>query len=176
MPGPAKRSEPSLSEECCINTLTLALGQKNSEYQLSFSHWREFDAAEAARQLIGLAAGRLGAYRDKADFLASKRYRRDTLDEYFEQVFEAPAAPRSRPAGRRSIPHNALLASRIVETQPGYYFAPGTWWNAFNAVTYLTGHKIGKSADTRLNSAWYDRGKTRKLRALELALEFAKAA
>ena len=64
----------------------------------------------------------------------------------------------------------------VVESQPGHGYAPGSWWNAFNAVTYLTDHKIGRSRETRLASAWYGAGKTRKLQALELAAKFAKAA
>ena len=36
--------------------------------------------------------------------------------------------------------------------------------------------RAGRGPETRLSSAWYGTGKTRKLQALELATEFANAA
>jgi hypothetical protein len=40
----------------------------------------------------------------------------------------------------------------------------------------LTDHKIGKTADTRLQSAWFGANKNLKIKALESAIEFAEAA
>ena len=45
-----------------------------------------------------------------------------------------------------------------------------------NAVTYLTDHELGNSDETRLQSAWYGKGETRKRHALELAIQYAQAA
>ena len=158
----------------CHNTLTLALGQKN-EYRVSFTHWRKFDVDEA-RRLIRSAADRLGTYRKQANYLAAKRYRPDALDTYFRRVFEPVVPPRTPVNGDLPLTRNARLALKVVETQPGAHYVPGTWWNAFNAVTYLSDHRIGRSPETRLATAWYGHGKSRKVRALNLALEYAKAA
>ena len=158
----------------CHNTLSLALGQRNSEYRVSFAHWRKFDPA-VARSLLDVASVKLDAYRDKADFLSGKRYTGGALASYFREVFKPLVPPRNRPEGTPVLTTNAELALKVVETQPGYQFAPGTWWNAFNAVTYLTDHEIGRGPATRLGSAWYGAGKTRKIQALDLAMEFAKA-
>ena len=158
----------------CHNTLTLALGQKN-EYRVSFTHWRKFDVAEA-RRLIRSAADRLGAYRHQANFLAAKRYRPDALNNYFRRIFLPVVPPRKQVDGEFPLTRNAKLALQVVETQPGAHYAPGTWWNAFNAVTYLSDHHIGRSRETRLATAWYGSGKSRKVRALNLALEYAEAA
>ena len=161
----------------CSNMLTLALGRKDAECRLSFTHRRAFDAAAAAERLIDLASSALDAYRQKADFLASREYSQDALDDYFEQIFGAPATARILPDDSPPKPRrNVLLAREVVETQPGHSFAPGTWWNAFNAVTYLTDHKLGRNPDSRLHSAWYGRGQARKTRALDLAVAYAKAA
>lgn len=46
---------------------------------------------------------------------------------------------------------------------------------AFNAVTYMTDHLMGKTQDTRLTSAWYGHNKGLKTKALETALEMADA-
>ena len=158
----------------CHNTLTLALGQKN-EYRVSFTHWREFDVAEAQR-LIMRAVDTLDAYRQQANHLAAKRYRPEDLDTYFRRVFLPMVPPRTPHNGGFPLTRNARLALQVVETQPGAHYAPGTWWNAFNAVTYLSDHRIGRSPETRLTTAWYGHGKSRKVRALKLALEYAEAA
>ena len=158
----------------CHNTLALALGQRDSEYRVSFAHWRRFDPA-AARELLGVASGQLKAYHERADFLANKRYTGPALVGYFRQVFRPLVPPRNPPDAGPGLTANAKLALSVVETQPGHRFAPGTWWNAFNAVTYLTDHSIGRGQATRLGSAWYGAGKTRKIQALDLAIEFAEA-
>jgi hypothetical protein len=62
-----------------------------------------------------------------------------------------------------------------VEDQPGDNFRPGSWWNAYNAVTYMTNHKLGRSADTRMSSAWFGGNANRNIKALDLALEMADA-
>ena len=158
----------------CHNTLTLALGQKN-EYRVSFTHRREFDVTEAQR-LIMSAVDKLDIYRRQANYLAARRYSPDALDIYFRRVF-MPAVPPRIPFNRGlALTRNARLALEVVETQPGAHYAPGTWWNAFNAVTYLSDHCIGRSQETRLATAWYGSGKSRKVRALNLALECAKVA
>ena len=164
----------------CHNTLTLALGQKDNEYRVSFNHSREF-VVEEAQRLLHATASRLDAYQRQADFLAGKHYRPDALDQYFRRIFRplVPPRPRGDDDHSSSDPspiRNVALARQVVEDQPGHEFAPGTWWNAFNAVTYLTDHRIGRSDETRLATAWYGRGKMRKKEALDLAMEYAKAA
>lgn len=107
---------------------------------------------------------------------AAKRYEAQSLDRYFRQVFKPVIPRRYRPDHKLPLTRNAARAIDMVERQPGHDPAPGTWWNAFNAVTYLTDHEIGRSAETRLVTAWYGPGNARKVRALKLALAFARAA
>ena len=75
----------------------------------------------------------------------------------------------------KEVSKNAQIAIDILHTQPGAQYAEGTWWQPFNAVTYLTDHLAGRSADTRLTSAWYGYNKGLKTKALELAIEMAEA-
>lgn len=70
---------------------------------------------------------------------------------------------------------SANLAMEVIDTQPGAEFGQGTWWAGWNTVTYMTDHLIGRSVDSRLTSAWYGANKNLKIRALELALEYADA-
>jgi hypothetical protein len=64
----------------------------------------------------------------------------------------------------------------VVHTQPGANYAEGSWWQAVNAVTYMTDHKLGRSRDSRLTSAWYGLNRVKKLKALDLALDYAAVA
>jgi hypothetical protein len=74
---------------------------------------------------------------------------------------------------KKEVSKNAKLAMDILHTQPGAEYAEGSWWQPFNAVTFLTDHVIGRSADSRLTSAWYGYNKGVKTKALETALEMA---
>ena len=70
----------------------------------------------------------------------------------------------------------AEQALAVLETQPGAEFGKGTFWQAFNAVTYTTDHLLGHSQETRLQSAWYGSNRQRKIVALEKAVEYAEMA
>jgi hypothetical protein len=63
-----------------------------------------------------------------------------------------------------------------LHTQPGAEFGAGTWWNAFNTVTYMTDHTIGRNADTRMTSSWYGYNSKVKAKALKSAIEYAEVA
>ena len=166
----------------CNNTLTLSLAQKG-EYQVSMNHKKAFDADEA-KSLLGIAKGKMETYKDMASFLSSKRYTNDSLRTYFSTVFpnQNPKVkglgfdPASIADFDKYASKNAKLAMNVVKTQPGANFAEGSYWQAFNAVTYMTDHVMGRENDTRLNSAWYGVNKTKKVNALESALAFADAA
>jgi hypothetical protein len=68
------------------------------------------------------------------------------------------------------------MAYDVVETQPGAEFGKGTWWQAFNTVTYLSDHQLGRNVDTRLQSAWFGVNKDRKTTALKEAVKYAETA
>lgn len=158
----------------CMNTLSLALSTA-SEAMVKYNHRHAFDVPKA-RSVFESFLRMFSEYGETARFLANKRYDHRSLQRYFETCF--PYVPnmhtRSPDFGRQSA--NAKRARRIVETQPGAHYAPETWWNALNAVTYLTDHELGKTPETRLHSAWYGRGEKRKRQALALACDYAKAA
>ena len=71
---------------------------------------------------------------------------------------------------------NANMALEVIDQQPGAEYAPGTFWSAFNTVSFMTDHVLGRSSDTRLQSSWFGYNKTLKNNALELAVEMANAA
>lgn len=158
----------------CNNTLTLSLGM-NSEQMIKTSHRTEFDAAKVKEQL-GIATDKLTKYKEMAAFLGSKRYNDNTVKEYFARIFPSLSSSGKKEADSMVLSRNARAAVDVLETQPGAKFAEGSWWQAFNAVTYLTDHKIGRTADSRLTSAWFGPNRNLKIKALETAVEYAEAA
>jgi hypothetical protein len=157
----------------CNNTLTLSLSQ-NSDQMVTVNHRKEFDA-DMVKEQMGIAREKMEQYKSMAEFLGGKRATGDNVIQYFNEVFGAPAKEKVD----NVLPftsRNAKLAMENLQTQPGANFAEGSWWQAFNAVTYMTDHLQGREGDSRLVSAWYGRNRKVKLNALDKALEYAEAA
>jgi phage/plasmid-like protein (TIGR03299 family) len=158
----------------CNNTLTLSLNQK-ADRVVKKNHRTVFDAAQVKEQL-GIATEKLAKYKEMAAFLGSKKYKEESVTEYFNRIFPVIAYNKEKGPQRKELSKSATRALEVLHTQPGARFAEGSWWQAFNAVTYLTDHEIGRSADTRLQSAWFGANKNLKIKALETAVEMAEAA
>jgi phage/plasmid-like protein (TIGR03299 family) len=159
----------------CANTLAMALaGDSAGLYR---HHHSGLFSAERAKAALGLARTQLSAFHDASAFLASKRFDVSSVERFFVEVFEPGPASNDdlaalvrRPRVRRAID--------ALSVQPGAALraAEGTWWGAVNAVTWLADHRLGRSADTRLSSAWFGDARLYKQRALSRALEYARAA
>ena len=157
----------------CNNTLTLSLNQ-DSNAMLKVNHRKEFDVAEVKEQM-GIAREKMEQYKSMAEFLGSKRYTPENIVQYFNEVFGSPAKEKVD----NVIPftsNNAKNAMEYLDTQPGAKFAQGSFWIAFNTVTFMTDHIQGRTNDGRLTSSWYGRNRRVKLKALDKALEYAEAA
>lgn len=152
----------------CHNTLTLSL-QGKGDLGVKANHRRKFDP-EMVKKALGIASNKLNDYKSMAEFMGSKRYTPENVIEYFKQVFPAQSTKKD------TISRPAATAFNALTTQPGAKYAEGTFWQAFNAVTYVTDHVLGRTQDSRLYSSWYSNNRTRKLNALELAMEYAEAA
>ena len=152
----------------CNNTLTLSLNTKTENF-VKVSHRREF-LVDEVKQALGIASDKLAKYKEMAQFLSTKRFTGEKIEEYFARVF--PVAT-SKADSRKEISKAHRIVRECVDTQPGTELGEGTWWQAFNAVTYYTDHLAGRSQDTRLQSAWYGSNKNLKAKALELAAEMA---
>jgi phage/plasmid-like protein (TIGR03299 family) len=157
----------------CNNTLTLALNKK-SDMAVRLTHSRKFDA-EQVKNTLGISHNRLTSYKEAAEFLASKKFSVDNLISYYNDVF--PSLSREQQEDSiKSLSLPARRANEVLETQPGAEFGEGTWWQAFNSVTYAVDHVLGRSQDSRLASAWYGPNRQRKIDALTKAVEYAEAA
>ena len=157
----------------CNNTLTLSLSQ-SSDKMVTVNHRKAFDP-DMVKEQMGIAREKMEQYKSMAEFLGGKRATGDNVIQYFNEVFGAPAKEKEDgvlPFTSR----NAKIAMENLNTQPGANFAQGSWWQAFNSVTYMTDHLQGREGDSRLQSAWYGRNRKVKLNALDKALEYAEAA
>lgn len=157
-----------LERVVCNNTLTVALNERG-QASVKINHRAIFDA-ERVKEILGISHNKVEKFQERAEFLGTKRYTADDLKVYFGAVFGKSAKDPNE------LSRTAEQAMEYVENQPGDKFRPGTMWNMYNAVTYMCDHKLGRSNDTRLTSAWFGNNAKRKLTALNLAVDMAKAA
>lgn len=154
----------------CNNTLNVALSEDSSN-RVRMNHRRQFDA-DIAKEMLGLAAEKMENFKTMAMFMGTKSYKDEIVKEYFDEVFPGYS---KKEGEERVSSRNAVRAFEVLETQPGAEYAKGSWWQAFNATTYMIDHEIGKSDESRLTSNWYGMNKTKKIKALEKAVEYAEA-
>lgn len=158
----------------CNNTLTLSLSQK-SDMMVRLNHRKAFNA-DQVKETMGIAKTKLSQYKDMAEFLSQKKFTNENVVEYFKTIFPLTTTKEAKEGEVIKMSRPAALAMDIMDTQPGAEFGRGTWWQAFNATTYSIDHLLGHNQETRLNSAWYGTNRTKKIQALEKAVEFANAA
>lgn len=157
----------------CANTLSLSLREK-SDMSVSLSHRTKFDP-EMVKQTLGLATKRLGDYKEMAEFLGSRRYDGKDVINYFRTLFPRTGiAAGANDNDNAELSQPAKVALMAMMEQPGANYAEGTWWQVFNSVTYYADHLAGRQRETRLASAWYGPMRERKIKALELAVEYAE--
>ena len=160
----------------CNNTLTLSLDSK-TEKSVRVGHRVEFDPS-SVKEALGIASKKMNTYKEMAQFLGSKRYTSDNVIEFFNEVFPRTADKRvqGKALALDTLSRNAKLCYDALEQQPGAEFAEGSWWQAFNAVTFVTDHVQGRNADNRLYSNWFGGNEMRKRNAINKAVEYAEAA
>lgn len=160
----------------CNNTLTMAINSE-SKNRVTVNHRAAFNG-NLVKETLGIAKDKLSFYREQAQFLGKKKYSKETLVEYFNRIFPSIGKDQvtSNDLRTEAISRHAEDAMSYLHTQPGASFAEGSWWQAFNTVTYMTDHKLGRSADTRIASAWYGQNRIKKEKALDLAIEYAELA
>lgn len=153
----------------CNNTLTASLGSKSKTMEVKLNHRSAFDA-ENVKMTLGIARQKMSDYKEMASFLGSKRYKSETLTEFLTGLF----GTKTGTVG--DLTRTGEQVRELVTTQPGSEYAPESWWQAYNAVTYFTDHIAGRSNDTRMESAWFGANQKKKIDALKSALDFAEAA
>jgi len=152
----------------CNNTLTVALAE-SGQPAVRVNHRSIFDA-DRVKELLGLSHRKVATFKEAAEFLGSKQYGQNDLEKYFGNIFGESTKE------DKKLSPTAERAVEVVETQPGAEFRKGSFWQMFNAVTYMADHELGRSTDSRMNSAWFGANAKRKVDALNLAVEMAEMA
>ncbi len=152
----------------CWNTIQAALNAE-AQKMVKYSHRREFNP-ESVKELLGISKVRLDEYKQMATFLGSKKAKDEDIVSYFKRVLPGTEGK------LKEMSKNAEIAYDLLHKQPGHEFAEGSWWQPYNAVTFLMDHVICRTQDQRLKQSWYGTHKGIKEKALELALDFAKGA
>lgn len=149
----------------CNNTLQLALSKHATGVTLN--HRSKFNA-DQVKNTMGLVTDAMTNYKDQAQFLANKAASSIDMNDYFKHLFP------NKDLTKGNLPsRNHKKASQAVWEQPGRDKGFGTWWHAFNTVTYLYDHKIGRNQESRLRSNWYGDAALKKRNAFTKALELA---
>ena len=159
----------------CNNTLTLSLNSVSAR-AIKVNHRNVFDP-EAVKETLGIAHNKFAKYKEMATFLSEKRYTAQSIIDYFNQVFPKTTDKKLESDNTLELHSRAAnLAYSALDHQPGAELGAGTWWSAYNSVTYLADHVLGRNDDTRTYSAWFGLNQQKKVRALNLAVEMANAA
>jgi phage/plasmid-like protein (TIGR03299 family) len=152
----------------CNNTLTMALNSTANRL-FKASHRIQIND-EMVKETLGIAHASMYEYKERAEFLTSKRYDDESLQNFINNVFPTLSVKKEE---KVKVSKNAKLVMSAIEHQPGVEFAPGSWWQALNSVTYVTDHLLGRTDDTRVYNMWYGTTKDLKTKAYNLALDFA---
>lgn len=170
---------------------------KDGERAMKVSHRSQFDA-DACKRELGVARTAFEDFMGAARIMAAQSIELDEARAILRRVFGQPttgkreAAPLSGSiAPAVSIDGAGLLSSLLAKSPTGQVReqrsvarclalfggegrganaegSAGTRWGLFNAVTEHVDHEMGRSADTRLDSAWFGRGHEFKSQVLEL--------
>lgn len=156
-----------MTRTVCNNTLTVALNEKGQR-SVKLNHRSKFDA-EKVKKILGLSHDKTVLFKDAAEFLAGKRYNKETATAFFTEVFGENAKD-------GGLNRNGERAMELIENQPGAEFAPGSFWNLYNVVTYMGTHEIGRDSSARMLNNNFGSSAKRSIDALNLAVDYAKAA
>jgi hypothetical protein len=76
---------------------------------------------------------------------------------------------------KNKVTRPAARVLELVNTSPGADIAPGTAWNAYNAVTYFVDHERGRGEASAVESSLFGEGSNLKQDALALAMAYTEA-
>lgn len=164
----------------CNNTLTYALSHQGHAFHVPHIQAFDEEIMVNVEEALGISTEIMSEFKEKAEFLAKTKATDQDVDRYIATLYQPELI---REAANDDVifenfKRNAYLVRDAVQTSPGNDLksAKGTWWGAFNGVTYCIDHEFGRERDAALNNAWFGQNAKKKQLALDTAIEFAKAA
>jgi len=155
----------------CNNTLTYALARSGG-FRMTHSYVFDDDMQLKAKETLGLAVEQLEQAEAVSRKLASTKATDEMLNSFLTKLFPKPDADNDE------LNRTGKLVLDALKTQPGAEMesSAGTMWGALNAVTYVVDHKLGRTAEGRLENAWFGSRAELKRKAVSTAMELALAA
>lgn len=172
----------------CDNTLQIAHHKKEGQPRVKAYHYCALDIAAVKRDL-GIAGNAWGGFIEHAKRLAATRLTRDTAIQVLRKVYARPADDSGanpviegtavRVSDEQFI-QESMYARRILQLYEGAGIGAqlasqaGTAWGLVSACTeFYDRHSIARTADNRLNSAWFGGGASKKQEIFDACLELA---
>lgn len=170
----------------CNNTLTMALSS-GAKGTFRMPHTKAFDeeVQTAAITALGLANEQMDTFKTVAEVLSTTRATDSQVQEFIATIYQPKKLAEMKVANDTG-PISDIFTPTSDNVWEAIHLAPGaelesskgTWWGAFNGVTYQEDHMKVSFQDPSnvLQSAWFGGGAKRKEQALDLALVYAQAA
>lgn len=156
----------------CANTLRASM-DADKETLVKINHLKGAEAAlKRVRAAMDLAGRKFKYNADQMRQLARCGCTIDQVKWYAREVF----AGEGEGTNERAVPR---VVARVVELFDGagrgidLPGVRGTVWGAYNAITEITTHHKGRTADARVDSAWFGENGRLANRALDVGLKLA---
>jgi phage/plasmid-like protein (TIGR03299 family) len=158
----------------CWNTLSAAL-KGGQAFAMKHSKKWSPEMKEQARRQMGMAMEQIQVVNDAAVALSNVSINHSDWLDFMTKLMGADEVLNPKTAELTRTAEDIRLATL---TSPGSNLksAKGTLWGAVNGVSYWTDHERGRTADSRLASAWFGDSDLLKRSAVNVALEMAGVA
>lgn len=161
----------------CTNTFGMATrgddshAEGFSEAGVFFTH--QSGVTERVKELKNVIAEQAVQFTSTVEMFKHMASRQLNPEKYFEDLLGITERREEALLKGETAPGTGRITmGRLLEaynTQPGQQYAPGSAWQAFNAVTFFVDHKRGTDIKRKENSLFGDGARIRS-RAFELAM------
>lgn len=159
--------------------MSLRIRNDKTMFSIKLTHRFPFDIFTQLREPLAFIHSSVHNYKERAELLSRRKFDDFLVRKYINDVYPhlghkrlrySVIEPKKIPL---SIPGRKIYKNLF--TQPGAEIAPLTWWNALNAVYYTMDMDpcMGHRDETLSLSSLYGRNRKTKMKALELAMEYA---
>jgi len=171
-------AQPTTVRVVCNNTIQMALS-KNMDQRITVPHRSEFDARNV-RIDLGIALDSFDKFMIDARKLAKREVNDAFAVQFLKMLLPAGVSTKTEGGSKIVTPipvEETKTFQDIMALFKGEAMgadlkaAGGTAWGLLNAVTQHTDHVAGRTADSRMTSAWFGKGNDLKTKAAELLLE-----
>lgn len=160
----------TLTRVVCSNTLQGAISSDQSRLVAIAHRAHAKTALDGVREMMLAAQANFRDLFGKLVELSKRPCDDATLATFARMVFSPEDTEKGAPRIVARV--GELFQAGRGSDIPG---VRGTLWGAYNAITEFVTHEQGKTADARVERAWFGEGAQLAKRALEVGLELAKA-